>query len=59
MMERMINEYDKYSAYCEVDGTDSTETDDFNKLLTEIDLDVCLIEMENLDKKTCSKEKCN
>ena len=49
MIERLIHEYDDYSASCEGYGTDSTETDEFNKLLTEIDLDICLIDMENLD----------
>ena len=34
MIERLIHEYDKYSASCEGDGTDSTETDKFNKFLT-------------------------
>ena len=32
MIERLINEYDEYSASCEGDGTDSTETDEYNKL---------------------------
>ena len=47
MIERLIHEYDDYSASCEGDGTDSTESDEFNKLLTESDLDICLIDMEN------------
>ena len=51
MIERLIHEYDDYSASCEGDGTDSTKTDEFNKLLTESDLYICLIDMENLDKK--------
>ena len=50
MIERLIHEYDDYSVSCEGDGTDSTVTDEFNKLLTESDLYVCLIDMENLDK---------
>ena len=46
---RLINEYDEYGASCEGDGTDSTVSDELNKLLTEIgldDLDSCLIDME-------------
>ena len=35
MIERFIHEYDDYSASCEGDATDSTEPDEFNKLLTE------------------------
>ena len=58
----MINEYDEYSASCEGDGTDSTVSDELNKLLTESDfddLDSCLIDMENMNKKACSKERSN
>ena len=50
----MINEYDEYSASCEGYGTDSAVSDKLNKLLTESDLDdldSCLIDMENMDKK--------
>ena len=56
MIERLIHEYDDYSASCEGDGTDSTESDEFNKLLTESDLDICLIDMENLDKKPAARK---
>ena len=48
MIERLINKYDEYSASCEGDGTDSTVSDELNKLLTESDLDdldSCLIDM--------------
>ena len=31
---RLINEYDEYSASCERDGTDSTVSNELNKLLT-------------------------
>ena len=34
MIERLINKYDEYSASCEGDDTDSTETDKYNKNLT-------------------------
>ena len=55
----MINEYDEYSASCEVDGTDSTVSDDLIKLLTEIDLDYldsCLIDMENMDRNPAARK---
>ena len=45
---RLINEYDEYSESCEGDGTDSTVSDELNKLLTESYLDdlySCLIDM--------------
>ena len=32
MIGRLINEYDDYSSSCEVDGTDSTDSDEFKKL---------------------------
>ena len=56
MIARVIHEYDDYSASCEVDGTDSTYSDEFKKLLTESDLDICLIDMENLDKKPAARK---
>ena len=59
MIKRLINEYDEYSASCEGDGTDSTGTDEYNKLLTESDLDdlySCLIDMENMDKNTTARK---
>ena len=42
MIERLIHEYDDYSASCEGDGTDSTDSDKFKKLLTESDLGIAL-----------------
>ena len=56
MIERLIHEYDDYSASCEGDGTDSTYSDEFKKLLTESDLDICLVDMENLDKKPAARK---
>ena len=50
MISRLIHEYYDYNASCEGDGTDSKDSDEFKKLLTESDLDICLIDMENLDK---------
>ena len=50
----LINEYDEYSVSCEGDGTDSAVSDELNKLLTESDfddLDSCLIDMDNMDRK--------
>ena len=34
MIARLIHEYDGYSFSCEGDGTDSTDSDKFKKLLT-------------------------
>ena len=48
MIAMLIHEYDDYSLSCERDGTDSTYSDEFKKLLTESDLD-----------KACSKERSN
>ena len=45
-----------YRAYFEGDGTDSTDSDKFKKLLTESDLDICLIDMENLDKNHAARK---
>ena len=59
IIERLINEYDEYSASCEGDGTDSTVSDKLNKLLTESDLDdlnSCLIDMENMDRKPAARK---
>ena len=39
MIEMLIHEYDGYSSSCEGDGIDSTDSDEFKKLLTESDLD--------------------
>ena len=39
---------------CEGDGTDSAVSDELNKIITESDLDdlnSCLIDMENMDRK--------
>ena len=54
----MISEYDEYSLSCEGDGTDSAVSDELNKILTEGDLDElngCLIDMENMDRKPAAK----
>ena len=56
MIEMLIHEYDDYSLSCEGDGTDSTDSDEFKKLLTEIDLGCCLVDMENLDKKPAARK---
>ena len=52
----MIHGYDDSSASCEGYGTDSTVSDEFNKFLTESDLDICLIDMENVDKKPAARK---
>ena len=54
----MINEYDEYSVSCEGYGTDSAVSDELNKILTESDLDdlnSCLIDIENMDRKPASR----
>ena len=56
MIERLIHEYDDYGLSCEGDGTDSTDSYEFKKLLTESDLDICLVDMENLDKKPAARK---
>ena len=56
IIERLIHEYDDYSASFEGDGKDSTDSDELNRLLTESDLDICLIDMENLDKKPAARK---
>ena len=56
IIEKLIHEYDDCSASCEGDGTDSIESDGFNKLLTERNLGICLIDMENLDKKHAARK---
>ena len=56
MIARLIHEYYDYSLSCEVDGTESTDSEEFKKLLTESDLDICLVDMENLDKKPASRK---
>ena len=56
MIERLINDYNDYSASCEGDGTDSTDSDEFKNFLTESDLDICLVDMENLDKNPSARK---
>ena len=56
MIEKLIHEYDDYSASCEGDGTDLIDSDEFKKLLTESDLDICLVDMEKLDKKPAARK---
>ena len=56
ILKVLINEYYEYSVSCEGYGTYSTVSDEFNKLLTESDLDICLIDMENLDKKPAARK---
>ena len=56
MIAMLIHEYDDYSSSCEGDGTDSTDSDEFKKFLIESDLDICLIDMENLDKRPAARK---
>ena len=54
IINRLISEYDEFSQSCEVDGTDSAESEEINKILTESDLDQLdsfLLNMENMDRK--------
>ena len=58
IINRLISEYDEYSMSCEGDGTDSAVSHELNKILTEGDLDElnsCLIDMENMDRKPAAK----
>ena len=60
IINRLISEYDEYSMYCEVDGTDSAVSDELSKILTEGDLDElnsCLIDMENMDRKPAARNE--
>ena len=62
IINRFINEYDEYSVSCEGYGTDSAVSDELNKIWTEIDLDdlnSCLIDMENMDRKSAAREDPN
>ena len=52
----LTHKYDDYSSSCEGDGTDSTDSDEFKKLLTESGFDLCLVDMENLDKKPAARK---
>ena len=56
MIERLIHEYNDYSASYQGNGTDTTVSEEFNKLLTESDLDICLIDMKTLDKKPAARK---
>ena len=50
----MIDEYDEFSQSYEGDGTDSAASEELNRMLTESELDEldsCLLNMENMDKK--------
>ena len=49
MIAMLIHEYDDYNSSCEGGGTDSTDSDEFKKFLTESDLDFYLVDMEILD----------
>ena len=54
----LISEYDEFSQSCEGDGTDSAVSDELNKILTEselYELDSCLLNMENMDRKPAAK----
>ena len=57
----LINEYDEYSQSWEGDGTDSAASEELNRILTESELDEldeldsCLLNMENIDRKPAAK----
>ena len=55
----LIHEYDDYSSSCEGDGKDSTDSDGFEKLLIEGELNICLVDMENLDKNPAALSHAN
>ena len=53
-----IDEYDEFSQSCEGDGTDSAASEELNRILTENELDEldsCLLNMENMDRKPAAK----
>ena len=54
----LIDEYDEFSQSYEVDGTDSAALEELNRILTENgldELDSCLLNMENMDRKPAAK----
>ena len=55
IINRLISEYDEFSQSCEGDGTDSASSEELNKILTESELDSCLLNMENMDRKPAAK----
>ena len=58
IINRLINKYDEYSVSCEGYGTDSVVSGELNKISTESDsddLNSCLIDMENMDRKPAAK----
>ena len=58
IINRLISEYDEFSQSCEGDGTDSEASEELNIILTEIELDEldsCLLNMENMDRKPGAK----
>ena len=54
-LEIFIHKYDEHGDTFEL--LDSIESDKFKKELTDIDLDTCNIENENLDRKPAAKVK--
>ena len=52
-LDRLIHQYDEHGDTFEL--LDSMESDEFKKELTDIDLDTCTIENENLDRKPAAK----
>ena len=54
-LERLIHKYDEHGDTFEL--LDSIESDKFKKELKDIDMDTCIIENENLDRKPAAKVK--
>ena len=54
----LIDEYDEFSQSYEWDATDSAASEELNRILTESELDEldsCLLNMENMDRKPVAK----
>ena len=58
IINRLISEYDEFIQSCEGDGTDAAASEELNRILTENELDEldsCLLNMENMDRKPAAK----
>ena len=51
----LIDEYDEVSQSCVGVGTDLAASEEWYKILTENELDSCLLNMENMDRKPAAK----
>ena len=51
----LIDEYDEFRQSCEGDGTDLAVSEELNRILSENELDSCLLNMEIVDRKPAAK----